>query len=122
VKFVFFVAEEFLSYSILSDLKCLKPVLALRASDQPAKRMGCYVPGSPYYDYEPGLGQGDLKLWSLPAARTIIKQVKYLNFRHFQPWPRPDFGMLKVTRNDFEILNHCIVFHTCLTRAGFSSL
>jgi len=31
-------------------------------SDQPAKRVGCYLPGSGYYDYKPGLGQGELKL------------------------------------------------------------
>jgi hypothetical protein len=30
-------------------------------SDQPVKPIGRYVPGSAYYAYKPGLGQGELK-------------------------------------------------------------
>jgi len=29
---------------------------------QPDKPIGCYMPGLTYYDYKPGLGQGELKL------------------------------------------------------------
>jgi len=32
-------------------------------SDKPAKPIRRYVPGSAYYAYKPGLGQGELKLW-----------------------------------------------------------
>jgi len=32
-------------------------------SDEPAKPIRRQVPGSAYYAYKPGLGQGELKLW-----------------------------------------------------------
>jgi len=40
-------------------------------SDQPAKPIGRYVPGSAYYAYEPGLGQGELKCLKLMKKITL---------------------------------------------------
>jgi len=45
-------------------------------SDQPAKPIGRYVPGSAYYAYKPGLGQGELNQPQADKVPEVKKFVK----------------------------------------------
>ena len=78
MKFVPFMAEDFLSYSIRSELKLMRTPSA----------------------------------WSI--LKTGCAESAFLN-------PGPDLILewQKLQDHDFEILDLCIVLHTCRTRAGF---